>query len=139
MCSLSTSGRAACGLHDLGSKWARSGLILRAIVCNVDCSPHIDVRLKDAVRAMPDVEGNVAGIWRDLGTVARSLNLPRPSYGSVLVLVHAERERRTEVRAARAAALEMLLDVELRGVPALPETIASTYRRNLARRRGSAR
>jgi hypothetical protein len=102
----------------------------------VDCSPRLDVRLEDALRSLRDLDRPGAAIWRELGTLAGALGLPRPSYGAVRVRVLHEREIRAERRAALLAAVDTLVDVELRAVPLLPDTVPSAYRRNLERRRG---
>jgi len=61
------------------------------------------------VAALPRLDGegrSVADVWRDVGALAVSLGLPRPSYEQVRVLLRRERAIRSETGEVAELALD---------------------------------
>ena len=88
-------------------------------------APRVDARLVAAIARLDDLGQPIAETNRQVGTVAESLGLPRPSYEQVRVLVH---EVRRGVRFPGAG--DVLLDVAFRSRPpeALLDALAGTVR-----------
>jgi len=82
----------------------------------VDAAPRIDSRLVAALSRLDDGKRPIAETHRRLGLVAEHLNLSRPSYEQVRVLVHLLRAGRTGSEIGQA-----LLDIAFRVKP--PESL----------------
>jgi hypothetical protein len=79
-------------------------------------APRIDSRLLAALVRLDDRARSIAELNRDLGRVADWLELPRPSYEQVRVLVRAH--RRLPIQPGTG---EVLLDIAFRARP--PEAL----------------
>jgi hypothetical protein len=71
----------------------------------VRSSPRIDRRLVQALAALDDPADPIAETHRRLGVVADSLELPRPNYESVRLLLHGR--RRSPGRSKQDALLDL--------------------------------
>ncbi len=80
-------------------------------------APRLDRRLVAALAHLDDPKVAIAETHRHLGDLAAVLGVPRPSYQQVRVLVHAIRTQHARRRAARKAALDLILDVQFRRRP----------------------
>lgn len=76
-------------------------------------APRIDPRLAAAVPHLDNGLQPIAETVRAVGLLADAIGATRPSYEQVRLLVHAARDRKE----ARAAALELILDVQFRRRP----------------------
>lgn len=72
-------------------------------------APRIAWLLVAALPELDDGERSIADVWRDVGSLAASLALPRPSYEQTRVLVRRERAVRAATREIRELALDGLL------------------------------
>lgn len=61
-------------------------------------SPRLDPRLRAAAHALDEPHQAVAETWRIVGAVAEELNLPRPGYDTIRLIVRRHRRRRAEIR-----------------------------------------
>lgn len=61
-------------------------------------SPRLDARLAAAAVALDDPGGPIAETWRQVGLVAVELDLPRPGYDTIRIIVREHRRRRVEIR-----------------------------------------
>ena len=86
-------------------------------------APRIDPRLHAALGRLAREDRSIADVWRRLGTVASELELSRPSYEQVRVLVHEHAQR-----GLAPSTGEVLLDIALRQRPpeALVDQLAGT-------------
>jgi hypothetical protein len=80
-------------------------------------APRVNPLLVAALEHLDDRHVPIAETNRRLGQLAGSIDVPRPSYQQVRVLVHAVRERQEARRAARRAAVDLILDVQFRRRP----------------------
>lgn len=69
-------------------------------------APRMHPFILERIWAVDDGQRTVAGIWRDVGREATRVDLARPGYHSVRVVVRAERERREARNEAILIALE---------------------------------
>ena len=76
-------------------------------------SPRVDRRLLDAIDRVDDPAQPVAETYRRSRELSAELGLPRPSYESVRLHLHASRRRRERMRKKQ----ETLLDVVLYQAP----------------------
>lgn len=79
----------------------------------VAAGPPIDPRLVAALARLDDANRPIAETNRRLGAVADALDIPRPSYEQVRVLIHALRRRRLTVPSAG----DLMLDIAFRSRP----------------------
>lgn len=61
-------------------------------------SPRLDPRLAKAAVALDDPGRPIAETWRQVGLVAVELDLPRPGYDTIRIIVREHRRRREEIR-----------------------------------------
>jgi hypothetical protein len=61
-------------------------------------SPRLDERLRTAAVAFDDSSWPIAETWRRVGRAAEELELPRPGYDTIRLIVRDHRRRRAEVR-----------------------------------------
>jgi hypothetical protein len=64
----------------------------------VAASPRVDPRLVEAARGLDDPAESMAETWRQVCLVAERMNLTRPGYDSIRIVVRNHRRRREEVR-----------------------------------------
>jgi len=76
-------------------------------------SVRTDIRVVRFIRRFEPRSGSTADVVRATGTFCEKSGLTRPSYEQIRLLVHEARERRER----RKAALDLLVDVELRARP----------------------
>jgi hypothetical protein len=84
------------------------------------CAPRIDPRLVAAVERLDDEALSLAEVCRRVGRVADALELTRPSYEQLRVLIRLHRGR-----ALPPDARAILLDVALRARP--PEALLELF------------
>jgi hypothetical protein len=77
----------------------------------VPLAPRYDDRIQQAIRALDDTAHPIAETCREVGVVAATFGLPKPSYVDVRRLVLAERERVVTDRMRREAMRALLEDV----------------------------
>lgn len=73
-------------------------------------APRLSPRLLDFIEAVSELRVPIAEISRMVGTEAERLDLPRPSYQCVRVLVHEARE----LRRGQVSATDVLVDIATR-------------------------
>lgn len=73
---------------------------------------RLSPRLLTVVRRADDGRRPVAEVWRAVGAAAERLDVPRPSYECVRLVVMAERRRRSE-----PTTTEVVVDVVVRSRP----------------------
>lgn len=95
----------------------------------MEFSPRVDRRLVAAVWGADVERLSIADVWRFVGASADRLELCRPSYHAVRLLVIDERERRADRRAAIADAVEELWSFTGTDYEALATRLARTRRR----------
>jgi len=61
-------------------------------------SPRLDPRLRSAAVNLDDASSPIAETWRKVGLRAEELDLPRPGYDTVRLIVRDHRRRHAEVR-----------------------------------------
>lgn len=66
-------------------------------------APRYDARLVRAIQQLADETVPIAEVCRRAGARAEELGVPRPSYGGVSRIVHAERAQKAQVRRADTA------------------------------------
>lgn len=76
-------------------------------------SVRTDIRVVRFIRRFEPRSGSTAEVVRATGTFCEKSGLTRPSYEQIRLLVHEARERRER----RKAALDLLVDVDLRARP----------------------
>jgi hypothetical protein len=76
-------------------------------------SVRTDIRVVRFVRRCEPRSESIAAVVRATGAFCEKSGLTRPSYEQIRLLVHEARDRRER----RRAALELLLDVDLRARP----------------------
>jgi len=86
--------------------------------------PIIDSRLVAALERLDDSRRPIAETYRRLGVVARELQLVRPSYEQVRMLVHRAR-RRGRYPSAGDVLLDLMFQTQQPGV--IGEIVVGTY------------
>jgi hypothetical protein len=76
-------------------------------------SPRIDIRVVRFIRRFERRAPGIAAVHRATGNYCVRIGVTRPSYEKVRNVVHASRER----RARRRAAVDLVLDVNMRARP----------------------
>jgi hypothetical protein len=76
-------------------------------------SVRTDIRVVRFIRRCEPRSGSIAAVVRATGTFCEKSGLTRPSYEQIRLLVHEARDRRER----RRAALDLVLDVDLRRRP----------------------
>ena len=73
------------------------------------CAPRYDARLIRAIHRLDDPSVPIAEVWRRVNVRADRLGVPRPGYDNVRRIIHAERERKAELREVRDEVLGTLV------------------------------
>jgi hypothetical protein len=64
----------------------------------VATSPRLDARLRAAAAELDDPSEPIAETWRKVCRKAEELELPRPGYDTIRIVVRDHRRRRAEIR-----------------------------------------
>ena len=84
--------------HAFVALWGGGGRSAELTIENMPvASPRLDRRLLQAARKVDRADQSMAETWRKVGRIAWKLDLPRPSYETIRIIVREHRRRRAEV------------------------------------------
>ena len=95
----------------------------------VRIAPRYDPRILELASLVDDRREPLAEICRRVGAAAERLGVTRPSYVHLRRLIHAERRRQDELRAAVGDVVEDLFAYRVPDIPELVERIRDARRR----------